>query len=399
MQRRHRVLLALSATIGLVSFSWANYPPVLTRVVADLDLSGAAAGTLYSAYFVGYVIAIVPLGAVADARSARRLVGVSALVTGFSGVAFAVLTVDVVTGSLFRLLAGASFAGVYVPGMALLADWFVPENRGSAIGLYVGVLSIGSGAAYPLTSWLATTGDWRTALALTSGLSIPAGLAVLVLGADYPGTVGSTFSVDLSALADRRYLYVTTAYAGHNWELFAVQNWIVAFLVATPAVAATGSPALTASVLAGTVVALGGPGNALGGWLSDRIGRLRASGGALAVSGSITAILGVLEWTVLFVLVPVLVVYGLALAADSAALSTTMTELADEGEVGAALAVQSLFGFLPGVVSPVVFGAALDAGGFTIAFATLVAGVGIGLTALHMLHRTLHAEQSKLTPL
>ena len=385
MQRRHRVLVALSITIGLVSFSWANSPPVLPLVDEDLALSGTAAGIIYSSYFVGYVLAIVPLGAVADTRSARRLVGVSALSTGIFGIAFALLTVDVVTGSLLRLLAGASFAGVYVPGMALLADWFAPENRGSAIGLYVGVLSIGSGAAYPITSWLATTGDWRMALAITSGLSIPAGVAALLLGADYPGTVGGAFTVDTSILSDRRYLYVTTAYAGHNWELFAVQNWIVAFLVATPAVAATGSPTVTASVLAGTVVALGGPGNALGGWLSDRIGRLRASGGALAISGTITAALGLLEWTILLVLTPILVVYGLALAADSAALSTTMTELADDENVGTALAAQSLLGFIPGVVSPVVFGAALDAGGFAIAFATLVAGVAIGLVALRLL--------------
>lgn len=389
MEPRRRVLLVLSGAIGLVSFGWANYPAVLPLVVGDLQLSGAEAGTVYSAYFVGYVLAIVPLGAVADTHSSRRLIGASAVGTGVFGVAFAILTVDVVTGSILRFFAGACFAGVYVPGMALLADWFAPGSRGRAIGLYVGVLSLGSGAAYPITSWLATVGGWRLGLATTAGLSIPAGLAVLVLSADYPGTVGGELSVDTSMLTDRRYLYVTTAYAGHNWELFAVQNWIVAFLVATPAIAATGSPAVTASLLGGVVVALGGPGNVLGGWLSDRIGRLRASGGALAASGCITVGLGTTEWTLLLVLVPILVVYGLVLAADSAPLSTAMTELADDDRVGTSLAGQSLFGFVPGVISPVVFGAALDHGGFAVAFATLVGGVVVGLGALWLLRREL----------
>jgi len=385
MDRRRRVLVVLTSAIGLVSFSWANYPAVLPLVVGDLQLSGTEAGIVYSAYFVGYVLAIVPLGAVADTHSARRLIGIAALGTGIFGVAFAVLAVDVVTGSVFRLLAGACFAGVYVPGMALLADWFGARTRGRVIGLYVGVLSIGSGVAYPINSWLATTGDWRLALAVTSGLSIPAGVLVLVFAVDYPGTVGGKLTVDTALLTDRRYLSLILAYAGHNWELFAVQNWIVAFLVATPAIVGTGSPAVTASVLAGVVVALGGPGNALGGWLSDRVGRLRASGGALAISGTITAGLGLVEWTHLVVLVPLLVVYGVVLAADSAPLSTAMTELADDETVGTALAVQSLFGFVPGIVSPIVFGAALDRGGFTAAFGTLVAGVGVGLLALWLL--------------
>lgn len=389
MDRRQRVLFVLALTIGLVSFGWANYPAVLPVIVDDIGLSGTQAGIIYSAYFVGYVLAIVPLGAVADTHSARRVIGASAVGTGLFGVGFALLTVDVVTGSLFRLLAGACFAGVYVPGMALLADWFPPSNRGRAIGLYVGVLSVGSGAAYPLTSWLATTTDWRFALALTCGLSIPAGVAVFALAADYPGTVGGTVSIDTAMFTDRRFLFVTTAYAGHNWELFAVQNWIVAFLVTTPAIAATGSPGVTAGVLAGVVVALGGPGNLVGGWLSDRIGRLRTSGGALGVSGFVTVTLGLIDWTVLVLLVPVLVVYGLALAADSAPLSTAMTELADEDSAATALAGQSLLGFVPGVLSPVVFGAALDRGGFGLAFVSLVAGVFVGLGALWLLRREL----------
>lgn len=392
MKPKTRVLLALSGAVGLVSFSWANYPAVLPLVVADLDFSGTEAGIVYSAYFVGYVAAILPAGVVADRRSARRLVGAAAAGTGVASVAFALLTVDVATGSLFRLVAGACFAGVYVPGMRSLSDWFDPSERGRAIGLYVGVLSLGSGLAYPLSTWLATVGDWRLAVALTGGAAIPAGVAVWWLAPDAPGTVGGDLRFDASTLTDRRFRYVTTAYAGHNWELFGVQNWIVAFLVSTPAVLATGSPTVTAGVLAGALVALGAPGNLAGGWLSDRIGRVATAGGALAVSGGLTLSLALADWTVLPLLGVVVGVYGVVLAADSAPLSTAMTELVDDERVGTALAGQSLFGFVPGAISPVVFGAALDWRGFAAAFGTLVVGALVGLGALWLLRRNLRAD-------
>ncbi|MFP8956060.1 MFS transporter [Natrialbaceae archaeon A-CW3] len=389
MDTQTRVWLVLSGAVGLVSFSWANYSAVLPQVLADLGLSGTEAGVVYSAYFVGYVLAIIPAGIIADRYSARTLIGFTAVGTGVFGVAFAVLTVDVVSGSVFRLLAGACFAGVYVPGMRLLADWFDAGERGRAIGVYVGVLGLGSGVAYPLSTWLASSADWRVAIAITSGVAVPAGVAVLVLGADYPGTVGGEIAFDFSVFTGRRYLAVTTAYASHNWELFGVQNWIVAFLVVTPAVVGTANPAVTAGLLGGLLVALGAPGNVAGGWLSDRFGRVSVSAVALAISGCITLALGLWSWTAVSVLVVVIVVYGVALAADSAPLSTAMTELVDDDQVGTALAGQSLLGFLPGIVSPVVFGVALDRSGFGAAFATLGAGVVVGLLALWVLRSEL----------
>ncbi|AUX07832.1 major facilitator superfamily MFS_1 [Halalkaliarchaeum desulfuricum] len=392
MQIRTRVLVVLSLSVGVISFSWANYSAVLPLVVADLTLSGTEAGVIYSAYFVGYVLAILPAGIIADRDSPRRLVGITAIGTGVFSVAFAYLTVGVVTGSVFRILAGACFAGVYVPGMKLLSDWFDAGDRGRAFGLYVGVLSLGSGVAYPLSTWLATVDDWRFAIAVTSSVAVPAGLAVLWLAADATGTGTGDVAFDFSVFREKKYLYVTTAYASHNWELFGVQNWIVAFLVATPAVVATGSPEVTAGVLGGVLVAFGAPGNVLGGWLSDRLGRIPTSGGALAASGVITVSLGIFDWTIVAVLAGVILVYGIVLAADSAPLSTAMSEIADDDHVGAALAGQSLLGFIPGMISPVVFGVALDRSGFAAAFGTLFVGVVVGLGSLWLLRRELDSE-------
>ena len=281
------------------------------------------------------------------------------------------------------------------PGIRLLSDWFGTDWRGRAIGLYVGGLGLGSSVVYPLSTWIASASDWRVAIAVTSGIALPAGMAVLWLAADPPGVRKHPIEVDLSGFTDRRFVYLTTTYAGHNWELFGVQNWIVVCLVATPAVAGTGNAQLTAGLLAGLLTALGVVGNPFGGWLSDRLGRVATSAIALAASGCITLALGVTNWTTVPVLGATIVVYDVALAADSAPLSTAITEVADNDNVGMALAGQSLFGFLPRIVSPVVFGVALDRAGFPTAFGTPVGGVVVGLGALWLLRRELMSVASR----
>jgi MFS family permease len=392
MSAADRILAVLSLAIGFVSFGWSNYSAVLPRIISDLDPTGTEAGVIYSAYFVGYVVAILPAGYVADRYSTHILVGLAAIGSGLSGVALGLLTAGVATGSLFRLLAGACFAGVYVPGIRLLSAWFDADRRGRAIGIYVGALGLGSGLAYPLSTWIAATSDWRVALAATSGAAVPAGIAVLWLAAAPPGEPARESSFELSSFTDREFLCLTAAYAGHNWELFGVQNWIVVFLVATPAVAGTGNADVTAGLLAGVLTALGVVGNPLGGWVSDRLGRVSTSTVALGASGCITLALGALQWSVITVLGAVIVVYGVVLAADSAPISTAITEIADDDNIGMALAGQSLIGFVPGIVSPVVFGLALDRAGFTAAFVTLFVGVLIGLGALRLLGREFAAH-------
>jgi MFS family permease len=150
---------------------------------------------------------------------------------------------------------------------------------------------------------------------------------------------------------------------------------------------AAGGTAL-AGTLVGVMMAVGGAGNLVGGWLSDRIGRARTVALALAVSGAISVSIVTLGDLPLAALVAVLLVYGLALTADSAPVSTAVTEAVDDDRVGTALSVQSFVGFFATVVSPVVFGLALDASGFGLAFATLAFGAAAGLACAAVLSRS-----------
>lgn len=276
-------------------------------------------------------------------------------------------------------------AGVYVPGMRFVADWYPEAARGTAMGVYVGTFSASSGLSFLLAGTVAAALGWRAAIAATSVGALCVAPLVLGLGRDAPGVERAKDGLDLGVLRNRPYLAAVGIYSWHNWELFGMRNWLPAFLLAAPAVAATGSPELVAGTLVGVAVALGGPGNLLGGALSDRAGRLRVVAVALAASGLISALLGVLHALPLTALVAVVLVYGVVVTMDSAPTSTAITELVADERIGVALSIQSFVGFSTTVVSPVVFGWALDAGGYALAFPTLALGALFGLACVGLL--------------
>lgn len=387
MQKRTRMLILISGALFLSVLVWFNYSAVLPLIVKDWDLTGLQAGVVFGAFQAGYLVAIVPSGSFADRYPPKWVVGAGAFGTGVASMVFALLANGFYSGTMIRFLAGICMAGVYVPGMRFLSDWFAEDVRGRALGIYIGMFSLGSGLSFLLSSVIATATNWETAILVTSLGAIGVGPVVLLFAEESPTiqrdrTGGFGFSV----LRNRQYLAAVGVYSWHNWELFGVRNWIVAFLLSTPAIAATGSPQSIAGVVAGTMILLGSAGNMLGGWLSDNWGRLRTIGLALVISGLISLVIGTMSQLSLSLLIAISLVYGVFLTMDSAPTSTAITELVSNERVGTALSIQSFVGFSTTVVSPVVFGIALDSAGYSAAFPTLAVGAAFALICLVALH-------------
>ncbi|PSQ12740.1 MFS transporter [Halobacteriales archaeon QS_5_70_15] len=382
------MLVVATGTLLLSVLVWFNYSAVLPLIVEDWGLSGTKGGIIFGAFQAGYMLAIVPMGMLADRYSPRPVVGGGALGTGVASLAFAGVATGFLSGTALRFVGGMAMAGVYVPGMRFVSDWYPEAERGRAMGVYVGGFSLSSGLSFLLASNIAAAVDWRTAVAATSVGALVAGPVFLVLARESPAAAardGSGFSLDRSLLRNREYLSAVGVYSFHSWELLGVRNWLLAFLVTAPAVAAGGTS--LAGTLVGVTMVVGGAGNLAGGWLSDRLGRARTVMVALAVSGGISATIVALGGLPLPALVAVLLVYGLALTADSSPTSTAVTEAVADDRVGTALSVQSFVGFFATVVSPVVFGVALDVAGFGLAFGTLALGAAAGLVCAAALSR------------
>ena len=141
----------------------------------------------------------------------------------------------------------------------------------------------------------------------------------------------------------------TYGYLGHMWELYAMWTWTAAFLAASAAEAATSYGSIP--LITFFVIGIGGLGSWLAGSLSDRLGRTKVAGGAMVISGTCAALTPLFFGLAAWVIVPLMLVWGFAVVADSAPFSTMVTETA-EGEIrGTALTLQTALGFLLTVVT------------------------------------------------
>lgn len=382
MKERRQVLVMTSVTLFFSVLVWFNYSAVLPLIVEEWGLSGTRAGIVFGAFQAGYLVTIVPAGWLADHYSPRWVIAVGALGTGLPSLAFAAIADGFLVGTFLRFLSGLSVAGVYVPGIRLVSDWYPAGVRGRALGLYVGMYEVGAGLSFVFSTVAAELVSWRLAIAVTSIGSLFVTPLMLKLTPSNPErTTPSDGGFDFAVLRDYEYLLAVSIYSAHTWELFGVRNWLLAFLVAAPAFAVIDTTVLPGLVV-GAMIVMSGAGNAIGGWLSDRIGRPQTIATGLGVSAFLSAIFGLLGDISLAVLITITLIYGLVLAIDSAPTSTLVTEVVADEHIGTALAIQSLAGFSTTVVSPIIFGLALDRSGYGVAFPTLAVGALLGLLSV-----------------
>src|SRR6185503_3669610 len=129
-------------------------------------------------------------------------------------------------------------------------------------------------------------------------------------------------------------------------ELYAMWTWIPAFLAASLSARAPGVGAAWADLLAFGVIAAGGAGCVWGGWAAARVGYARVVTWSMAISGVCCLLIGLAFGGTPAVLVPLALVWGFFVVADSAQFSAMVTEMAPQHAVGTALTLQTCIGFL-----------------------------------------------------
>jgi MFS family permease len=279
-----------------------------------------------------------------------------------------------------RFLTGFFLAGVYPPGMKLMATWFT-RGRGAALGLLVGGITLGK--AFPYLVNAIGRGDWRDHVLAVSALAAVGGTIVLVFVGEGPfATASAPFDVAqvVKVFRNRGVRLADFGYFGHMWELYAMWTWIPAFLRAS--LAARGEPPRLAETASFVVIGSGFVGCVAAGLLADRVGRTAVTSAAMAISGLCCLSIGLLFAGPPAALLALAAVWGAAIVADSAQFSTCVTELADRRYIGTALTVQTCIGFLLTMVSIELVPRLAAAAGWRWAFAVLAIGPALGIVAM-----------------
>jgi len=364
-------VLALLGIAELFGMSvWFAASAVSPQLRAIWGLTATEAGWLTTIVQLGFVCGTAALAVLnlADLVPAGRLFSACALlgaaanaaILGVPGYRLALVT---------RFLTGFFVAGVYPPAMKMISTWFRAE-RGLAIGVIVGALTVGKATPYLVRA-------------------IPhVGVTLGYREGPFPFTSRPfSWSHVRDVVRVREWRLATTSYLGHMFELYAFWAWIPAFLAASVATSAGGwvRASRFISLLAFATIAIGGLGSVWGGLFADKRGRERLVSISLLVSGSCCLLSGFLFGKPLWVLGALAMTWGFFVIADSAQFSALVTESVPTHIVGTALAMQTSLGFLLTMLPMQVVPVIAQHTGWRWSFALLALGPLAGIAAIRKL--------------
>jgi len=336
----------------------------------------------YSLSWLGFVVFAPVAGWPSDRWGTRTVVTAGGVLLGVALALTGQVTSLAQYYLCFGVLGAAGIAGMLIPSTTIVTRWFV-RSRGTAMG----VLSAGGPGSpvvfYPLNAWLIATLGWRMAL-LAFGCIVAVAAVALTLLYREPPASGDRAGGDTDTGPSRG-----RRVAGEAWTLRralgSVRLWaaftmtalgVIGFqIMATHQVA----HAVDRGFLQSTVVWL----FALGGWLSDRVGR-----GGVFVLGTVVAIAGIGCLALIrgpqdIVLLVVYTLSGFGFGMRIAQLSTIPADVFAGPHLGAILGVVQSGGGLGGAIGPFLGGWLFDVtGSYRLAFlAACVAVAGSAVAA------------------
>lgn len=341
-----------------------NYSAILPILKTEWGMNNTRAGMIFSVYQLGYIASGVLLSILSDRFNIKHIFITAAFCSAFGNLLFALYADNFTSGMVCRAVTGIGMGGTYMPGLKLVAERFEPARRGKAIGIYVGSLVLGGSLSLAVTGFLTGIYGWRIAFICCSvGVCIGASLAFPLFAGYIPFThKNSEAGYTGEVIKNRPALLMILGYGAHMWEMYGMRSWLAPFFSAAlvgwgfEAAKATG----LASVIAAILIGIGAFSTAITGSLSDRIGRTATVTAVMFSSAFLSFCFGWLINTNLPLTLVIGLAYGYLVVAESPVFSTGLTELVAPGYLGAAMGLQSLIGYSMGMISPTVFGWALD---------------------------------------
>lgn len=383
-QRRALLGIAISQLLALTL--WFSASAVTPQLQSLWGLATSEVAWLTLAVQLGFVVGAFTLAILntGDVVATRTLFAFAATVGALANATLVFVSTPGPAIAL-RFVTGVALAGVYPSGLKAMAGWF-QQGRGQALGVLVGALTIGSATPHLIRG---IGFDWRGVVLVASALAGLGAVAMRWLVSDGPfeaPVIRFSWGHIGGIVKNQGYRLSTIGYLGHMWELYAMWTWVAIFVSASAD--AFGESYGSVPVIAFAVIGIGGPAAWWAGKLSDRYGRTKVAGTALAISGTCALISPWLFGVSPLIIIPVLLVWGASVVADSAQFSTMVTETTPANVRGTALTLQTALGFSLTMVTIRLVPELAELWTWRWAFPILAAGPAIGVAAMIRLKRS-----------
>jgi MFS family permease len=383
--KKAAVLLVIAELLGMSL--WFTASAVTPYLQERWALSASQAGWLTTVVQLGFVAgtALAAVLNLADIWPARWYVATSSFLAAISN-SLVIALDDYQVALVARFATGLFLAGVYPPGMKMMATWFV-KNRGLAIGALVGGITVGKAAPYLIRAL--DIGPSFVMLSASAG-AVLGGLLIAVWYHEGPHTFerrAFSWSLVGTVVRHRQTRLAIAGYLGHMWELYAMWTLVAVFFFDyfTQHGAAAAQSVTASGVVAFLVIAAGGLGCVLAGRWADQLGRARITIWSMMISGSCSLIIGWLMDAPLALVIALALVWGFAVVADSAQFSALVTEVAPKHAVGTALTLQTSLGFLLTAFTIWLAIQLHEVWDWRVAFGMLAIGPALGILAMRRL--------------
>ena len=274
LTNRWVVLALLFFARASMAMQFQSIPPISTLLVEELGINFTQIGLLIGLWMLpGFFIAL-PGGLLGKRFGDKNVViaGLSLQVAGALMIANAHIFQLAIAG---RLLGGVGAVALNVQLTKIVNDWFGEKEIATSMGILMTAWPFGIAVALFTLGHVADAWDWRTAIYLTTGYSFLSLLLVAILYHDRPTAEpkGIASRPNLWVISRRELFLIVSAsmvWGLPNAGFIILMGFTPAFLVSN------GMDMAKAGMLVSVISWITIVSIPLGGWLTDRTGRVNA---------------------------------------------------------------------------------------------------------------------------